>query len=290
MSAATPDFKYVAYIDEAGDTGLKAILPDPKGASEWLMVAGVIIRAHREHETADWNNQLKAKLNSRQLREVHFADLNPRKKLVACEHVAGLPVRCFVVASHKRNMKGWRNPFAEKIRSDNWFYCWMTRLLLERMTHWVEHRSLKEFGQIEKVKLVYSARGGLSYAQMNAYYEWLRTKGENQVLTAGNISYETIHHELLEVANHVGHNGLKLPDIVASSFFKAADIYQTKGLDNSFAKALSGRMARSRGMIAGYGVKLIPRLGQVQRPIDPSQLKIFRYYGYPEQWWDRKVP
>ena len=37
-----PDYEYVAYIDEAGDQGLRKVKPiDPDGASEWLIVSDV---------------------------------------------------------------------------------------------------------------------------------------------------------------------------------------------------------------------------------------------------------
>ncbi|WP_158916220.1 DUF3800 domain-containing protein [Caulobacter sp. S45] len=285
---APPNYDYVAYIDESGDPGITRVKPlDERGSSEWLIVAAVVVAASREAQLSAWNGTLMSTLNSRQMREVHFAKLNPTRKLQACEHVASLPVRCFAVASNKQNMRGWRNPFAEKIRSDNWFYCWMTRLLLERVTHWAEHRSLKDYGEIRKVKLVYSERGGLSYSQMNAYYSWLRSKGENQFLTAGNLVYETMDMRLLEVQNHTGHDGLKMPDIVASALFKAADRWDTGACDPRFAKALAPRMARwpePNGAIAGYGVKLMPTLGKLINKTQSEQLEIFRHFGYPDQW------
>lgn len=290
MGNDPPEYRYVAYIDEAGDPGVKKVKPvDKPGSSEWLMVSAVVMAASREAEVDNWGANLLRSMESRQMREVHFAKLSPYRKLVACKHLADLPVRCFVVASNKQNMRGWRNPFAEKIPSDNWFYCWMTRLLLERVTHWVEQRSLREYGSVQKVKLVFSERGGLSYEQLNAYYQWLRYKGDNQKLALGNIVYDTIDMRLLEVHNHSGHEGLKLPDIVASAFFKAADIHDTRGCDPQFAEALRDRMARwpdtKAGQISGYGVKLMPGLAKLQGRTDPQQLTIFRDYGYPKQWW-----
>lgn len=53
MSAAslTPDYEYVAYIDESGDQGLQKVKPlDPGGSSEWLIVSGVMtVFDVREH-------------------------------------------------------------------------------------------------------------------------------------------------------------------------------------------------------------------------------------------------
>ncbi|HEX4183950.1 MAG TPA: hypothetical protein VHY34_11900, partial [Caulobacteraceae bacterium] len=179
-------YHYVAYIDESGDPGIRTVRPiDPTGSSEWLMVAAVVIGADREAEVSGWTADMLAAMNSRQMQDLHFAKLSPRQKLAACRHIASLPVRCFVVASNKQNMRGHRNPFAEKIPSDNWFYCWMTRLLLERVTHWVSRRSLVDHGETKRVKLIFSERGGLSYAQMGAYFQWLRFKGDNQYLPLG---------------------------------------------------------------------------------------------------------
>jgi hypothetical protein len=284
----SPPYSYVAFIDEAGDPGLKRVRPlDPEGSSEWLMVAGVVIRAEHEVHLRPWIQELHESLGNHQMRDLHFAKLSPTRKLAVCTYVAGLPVRCFVVCSNKQNMKGHRNPLAEQIPSDNWFYCWMTRLLLERVTHFVRNKGIADGGGERLLKLVFSERGGLSYSQMNAYFDWLRAKGDNQVLKWGNLAYETFDRRLMEIRNHAGHDGLKLPDIVASAFFKGADVHNTLDCDPRFALALKDRMARwpmnSSGQIAGYGVKLMPTWKKLN--CQPEQLKIFKDYGYPQQWW-----
>lgn len=290
LATQRPTFSYITYIDEAGDPGLRKVKPDDMpGSSEWLMVSAVVIRAENEANVSRWISDLMTSLGSHQMRDLHFAKLSPTRKLAACAHLAGLPVRCFVVCSNKRNMRGHRNLLAEKIPSDNWFYCWMTRLLLERVTHFVAARSIKDFGETRLTRLTFSERGGLSYSQMNAYFDWLRVKGGNQVLKAGNLAYDTFHRDLMEIKNHAGHDGLKMPDIVASAFFKAADIYDTRACDPQFALALKPRMARAGdkadGKVAGYGVKLMP--GWNVRA-QPEQLEVFRQYGYPDQWWADK--
>jgi len=281
-------YDYVAFIDEAGDPGLKRVKPDDvTGSSEWMMVSAVVMRAEHEAAVGGWIAEIMERLNSHQMRTLHFAKLSPTRKMTCCEYVADLPVRCFVICSNKRNMKGHRNTAAERIPSDNWFYCWLSRMLLERVTHFVGAQARKDFNEPRMVKLVFSERGGLSYTQMNAYFDWLRFKGANQVLTAGNLTYDVFHRQLMEIHNHARHDGLKLPDIVASAFFKAADKHDTGACDPRFAWALSPRMARwpdnRGGQIAGYGVKLMPSWSTVRA--DPDQLEIFKRYGYPDQWW-----
>ncbi len=285
-----PDYSYVAYIDESGDPGLNKVKPiDSNGSSEWLVVSAVVIRAELEHEVAKWVADMMSAINSHQMRDIHFSKLNPARKQLVCRYLAERKVRCFVVLSNKQNMKGYRNPWAEQIPSDNWFYCWMTRLLLERVTHFVNEKSQKEFGETRRIKLEFSERGGLSYSQMNAYYEWLRGKsrGGNLFLNQGDFAWASIHPNLLKVYNHTQRAGLKLADIVASAFFKGVDVWDTKKCDPEYAMLLKPRMATDTdlkdGLISGYGVKLMPKWRTLN--VLPEQKELLTFYGYPKQWW-----
>jgi hypothetical protein len=289
-SIQKPDYHYVAYVDESGDPGLKRVKPvDAVGSSEWLIVSGVVIDAKREVEVPGWMAGALAALGSRQLKDIHFAKLNDVRRAVMCRQVASRPLRCFVVASNKKNMRNHHNPNAAKVPSDNWFYCWLNRVLLERMTHFVATDSIKRHGEIKRVKVEYSERGGLRYSQMRAYYEWLRPKSRagNMFLTAGDFEWDTIHPHLLEVHPHQSRAGLKLADTVAGAFFQAADCVESGPCNPGFAKLLKDRMARDPdkfgGQVAGYGVKLMPSFYGAK--LTTKQAEIFRFYGYPQQWW-----
>jgi len=51
MDALSPDkpYRYIAYIDESGDFGLRNVPPvDRGGASEWMVLSAVAIRADTE--------------------------------------------------------------------------------------------------------------------------------------------------------------------------------------------------------------------------------------------------
>jgi hypothetical protein len=89
---------------------------------------------------------------------------------------------------------------------------------------------------------------------------------------------------LLRVYPHLEREGLQLVDVVAASFFKASDKHDTGGCDPAYAKLLHPRMAREADKISGFGVKLLPSL--VKANLERDQAEIFRYYGYPAQWWD----
>jgi hypothetical protein len=285
-----PDYSYIAYIDESGDSGLARVKPKTvPGSSEWLIVSAVVIPVDQEANVSGRVAGMMEAINSHQLRDLHFNKLNVERKELVCRYLTQKHVKCFSVCCNKQNMEGYVNPWAQQIRSDNWFYCWVTRLLLERVTTFVEAASLKRYGEVKKGKLEYSQRGGLGYDQMTAYYDWLRMKSraENLFLPLGDLAWATMDRRLLEVHNHKDRDGLKLPDIVASAFFKAADIHDTGACDPKFAQLLKPRMARSPDTdeIAGFGVKLMPnwRLLRVQ----PEQREIFSFYGYPKQWWQQ---
>ncbi|MCP2080723.1 UNVERIFIED_ORG: hypothetical protein J2W74_001909 [Methylorubrum zatmanii] len=288
-------YEYVAYIDEAGDPGLTKVRPlHENGASEWLMVSAVVVRRQFEPHIAPWIRNTTSTFKNHQRPGIHFADLNPAKKLVVCQELAKLPIRCFVVASNKKNMQGYQNPFASKVSLDvNWFYCWMTRILLERVTYWAAERSMRDFGKPKTIRIEYSRRGGLSYSQLNAYFELLRVKDGDLKLPLGRIRWPVIDREQVAIFNHETRGGLHLADIVASAFYKGCDRYTSGGCDPRFATILAPRMARdpdrSWGAQCGFGVKLLPSWRVAS--LLPEQQQVFRHYGYPaasysDEWWD----
>ena len=289
MATKQPEYHYVAYIDEAGDDGLRAVKPiSSPGSSEWLILSAVVIKAENQARVPEWTEAIKAEFKNRQRQDIHFTGLNPAKKRRACELMATFDARYFVIASNKKNMEGYQNPFAGKIPSANWFYCWLTRLLLERVSKFVYDRSIKEDGEPKKLRIEYSARGGLRYSQMAAYYEWMKLKKHNPFLPWGRIYWEVMHSDLLKVYPHWNREGLQLADVVASAFFKACDKHDTGGCDPTFAKLLKPRMAREPdkargGQFSGFGVKLMPSMRKAK--LDQDQSEIFKFYGYPAQWW-----
>ena len=283
-------YDYIGYIDESGDTGLKRVKPiDTPGASEWMVLSAVVIRRTHEADVVRWMKDICRPFRNHQRFGFHFRNLKPAKKLLVCEGIRKLPLRIFVVASNKKNMRGYLNPWAALIPSNNWFYCWMTRVLLERVTFFVNSDSLARYGEPRLLKIEYSNRGGLSYAQMDAYYTYLQHRvsiGRNE-LTMGDLSWQVMRRGLLQVHQHDDRAGLHFADAAASSFFKACDKYDTGAIDTQFAKLLEPRMGRFPdildGQIAGYGVKLLPGLRSAK--LDLDQTEIFRFYGYPHQWW-----
>jgi Protein of unknown function (DUF3800) len=289
LNSTPPEYHYVAYIDEAGDPGLKRVKPlDNPGSSEWLVLSAVVIGAPNEKNVVPWVQNILHKVKS-QRQDLHFTDLRPWNKHIVCTEIASLPVRLFVVCSNKKNMRGYKNPFAEKFDSPNWFYAWLSRLLLERVTYFVREKSLEQHGEIRRLRLEFSSRGGLTYAGLNTYFEWLKMKsrGGDMWLPLGDLVWETMHRDLIHIYRTRERAGLQLADTVASAFFKACDYCDTGVCDPSYAKLLGDRITRVpdgwNGEISGYSVKLMPNFRKAK--LRDDQAAIFRHYGYPKQWW-----
>lgn len=160
----TLPYGYVAYIDEAGDDGLQRLKPaDPNGASEWMVLSCLLIKTDREAEVLPWLKLLLGSFNQHQITHLHFRQLRDDKKLQACEYIAGLPVRLFSVVSNKRNMKNYQNPSAAtaKINVTAWFYVWLARVLIERVTDYCSRRTKKDYRESRPIRFEFASRGGV---------------------------------------------------------------------------------------------------------------------------------
>lgn len=151
MTVVSPrTYDYVAYIDESGDTGLKSVKPlDSRGSSEWFVLSAVVIDADREAEVVGWVREIVQGLGRYNRRDLHFRHLGDGKRESVCAAMSKLNARFFAVATNKKNMVGYRNPFAEKkglqlvgaLPTYNWFYYWMSRILLEKVSNFVERKA-----------------------------------------------------------------------------------------------------------------------------------------------------
>lgn len=291
-------YDYVAYIDEAGDYGLKNIRPNaPTGSSEWFVMGAAVIHADREHETIEWVRGINRTIRS-QRPSFHFRDIKiPAKRAAVCSAMADFPARYFVVASNKKNMQRHRNPFAAAAAvnlvgvpegwNHNWFYYWISRVLLEKVSDFVRVRSMLQYGEPRKLRIEFSENQALRYNELGFYFDLLKMHDQKntQVVTYDQISWDVMDRDLVFTYPHAARAGFQLADASASAFFQACDLHHTGGIDRSYARLLRPRMARrpENKAIAGYGVKLMPSLHRAK--LLPEQAQIFLDYGYPSRRW-----
>lgn len=281
MSNSSEPYEYVLYIDEAGDDGLKRVRPlDDTGASEWLVISGVLVRQNNEVSVVDWVRDIRADINARQGPALHFRNLSPTKKKRACELIIEKPVVCFAVCSNKKNMRGHSNERAARMGGKQWFYNFCVRFLMERVTDLCLRDSRKKYGEHRNIKVIFSQRGGHSYGQTKAYWEHLKAQSvaKTTFLDRWVIRHEVLRFGLVDYVPHTSNAGLQLADAVASAFYQACDTLDVKN-DPEPAKLLKDKMARSGGSAADYGVVLQPTPPS-KANLTPEQQKIFTFYGY----------
>lgn len=292
--ADNKSYGYVAYIDEAGDPSVRTVKPiDPNGASEWLVLAATLVRTEYESKVPRWGREFLTQCGGRQQKHFHFRNANKQNKLLACERLSALHVRNFVICSNKKNMRGYKNPIAAKRNIDlaenpfnsNWFYFWVTRVLMEKVTTFAAWHSMKNYSKIRKVKFEFSQRGGIRYDELEQYFKLVQQNDMlgKQTANYDTIVWDTIDYDLIEVHPHTHRAGLIMPDIVASSFYMACDKHERgKPCDVSNAIRLAPRMAKkfdaTRKEAAGFGVKLMPSTRVAK--LDGDQSLIFKRYGY----------
>jgi hypothetical protein len=282
MAPDAPDPYYIAFIDEAGDPGLKTVRPiDAVGGTEWLCLGAVIIRASKNADVVEWVRSILAKAGGANQPDLHYRNLPAFRKRIVCAELAKLPVRAFVLASNKKNMRQYRNTRAERVKSQQWFYNYCLRLLLERVTHFCHQHATKDGAPHRLLKIIYSERGGHSYGQTIAYHELLKNqaKGGTLLLTKRRVMWEVLDWRLAEPASHKSSSGAQLADVVVSSFYQAMDTLPPTKWDNEFAKLLQPIIAKDRGFYLNYGLALQPTPPSKANLTD-QQKEIFEFYGY----------
>lgn len=283
--------KFVAYIDEAGDPGIQSIKGiDKVGASEWLVLSCFLVRIERDLDLLGWVREIQSRFRNNQSPYLHFADLIPAKKKIACEILATKPCAQFVFMSNKKNIRKYKNP---NLDADNkaWLYWFLSRLLLERVTHFCEQRVAPEDRGNHKLRITFARRGGLKYKDFADYLRKLerQSRAESLYLDQGDLSWSVIDHEEVFVLDHKQRAGLQLADVVASSFFAAVERNRPADCDPTYAQLLKPRMAADkRHNVIGYGISTMPLPHEMK--LSPEQRAIFEFYGYSANGWQAPGP
>ena len=281
-SRLMPSAGYIAYIDEAGDDGLRQIrTKEQRGASEWMVISAVLIKTDREPEVVGWLRDIIGSLRQHQTGQLHYFRLAPDKKLMVCKALASLQVRIFVVLSYKRNMQGYKNIRADKARVNRtaWFYCWLSKLLLERVTAYCGSRTIHDYGETRPIRFEFSDRGGVKIADVRDYYRYIGDQSRMGMLhdATFDLDWSVMDPDQIISYPNGARAGLQLADIAASAFFFAGLERTEDGSTRPEpAKLLLPRICPDRrGRRYGFGVKLMP----VWVPnLPPEQADLINFY------------
>lgn len=107
------DHDYTLFIDEAGDDKVERLKPDnPNGNSEWLCLAGYLIKADAESDLDRRRDEILNAIGGASGGVLHFQKLNSANRAKAVQMLASKAnvARCFVVCSCKQTMLNYHNP------------------------------------------------------------------------------------------------------------------------------------------------------------------------------------
>jgi hypothetical protein len=236
----------------------------------------------REAEVLPWAKDLIGQFKQHQIRYLHFRELRDDKKLLACEYISRLPLRLFVVASHKRNMKGYVNDRAAKakINVTAWFYCWLMRVLIERVTDYCNRKSVRDHGEIRAIRFEVSSRGGVKIPDVVAYLRYLKDQDEFGMLYNDYWvpCWPTLAFDQIIPFPAKERAGLQFADCAASAFFSGLELTNDGLVKPEFAKALQNRMCLSKNdRIYEYGLKVWPPHARMM--VQPNQRELLDHFS-----------
>lgn len=287
MSDVSVPYGYVLYVDEAGDDGTRSFRPeDSKGSSEWLCIAGYLVRHEVDATLPGLLASIRRDIGSTQASSLHYRDLSPKRRERTCQLLAAAPARAFAVCSYKRTMQGHSNPraAARSGGTKQYLYNWIVRILLERVTDfcWRDCQARSEAPR--PIKIVFSHRGGHRYGQMKAYFAVLKNQAiaNSTFLARRQIRPEMINWHLIDSVPHFQLAGLQFADIVASSAYQSCDT-TSPNWSSAPTINLAPILAREPGPdgvshIRDYGFTLLP--SPFKAGLNDQQKTIFEALGY----------
>jgi hypothetical protein len=260
-----PKVEYLLFVDEAGDDGLRTIRSiDGKGATDWFVLGGVLVAANRIGEIQNWIEEIRRALDQPQLKELHFKKLPDWKRQIVLSMVSKLPIRFFVYASNKRNMRRHYNGKAAKIPSQNWFYNFGLRILLEKVTRWSFAKSKRSGKSSCGLKIYLGERANVRHSQSVAYLHYIRSQSSinNLYIKTDDLEWCCYHDSLLTSASPSEEPGLQLADVLASAMYSVLQTLDVSGSRSSlptftsdFVRRIAASSANRR---VGFGIKLMP--------------------------------
>lgn len=284
---------YVQYIDEAGDDGIERVRPiHPDGASEYFVLAGVIVRAERVNELRSVLLRMKEAAGIDATKELHFRDLSGSAQLAAVDQLAQFKAGLFCVTSNKRNMVGYRNKRVERTiletkrngrllpQKYNWFYNNTIGYLLESASRECARWAGADRRNRPKIEVVFSMRKEFSYSQTSAYLEYIRTRGRGSFNNLQQIDWSVVSPYLLRAVKAKDEPGLQIADCVASAIYRSLDEENFGSVVPELLEVLAPRFLRRLGATSpkGHGFKLLPL--KFQAPLSPSQVRSLAAVGY----------
>lgn len=186
---------------------------------------------------------------------------------MAAQRLATKPIRAVSIVANKQVvLPGIYN---EK----NQFYFYMTRYLIERIS-WLCRDMRPHVPEGDgRVKIVFSRRGGMSYPDFREYLLRLKRSADEEI----KIHWPVIDIDAIDAKDHSTSASLQLADTIASSFASAFEPDTYGNCEPRYAEALKRIVYERHGNYLSYGLKLVPRIEDMQLTNDQRRcIDMFR--------------
>ena len=243
---------FVAYIDESGDDGLVGHFRQPGGdggPSHWLGIGATVWRLSRDLDMVGCAREIVANLpKQKQDKPLHFTELDHAQRVMAVHKLVEHRFRTCVVFAYKPIIPD--GIYTEK----NQLYHYMTRYLIERIS-WL-CRDFRRFAPEGdgKVKIIFSRRGGMNYADFQDYLRRLKGADNPDI----QIHWPVIDIDGVEATDHGSLYGLQLADLAVSGLRSALEFDLYGNVEPRFAEALKSKVYRRQKNFLSYGAKCVP--------------------------------
>lgn len=301
LSGAAVAHHYTLFVDEAGDDKVDRLKPGPPdGNSEWLCLGGYLVRAEDEPDLERRRDEILRSFGGQPGQALHYRNLKPRNRLTAAKNLASMDYRArgFVVCSFKETMIGYRNERAAASTGNarDILFNFVTRLLLERVTHYVLNVAHKHGIRDPVLRIVMASRKGHHFGQLKAYIAQLMNQAlaGTTFLNTREVKEKVLRWNLIERASASQVPGLQLADVLVSAFFQSIERASPHYGDKPAHDLL--RLMAKRSPRAGIarsceneGVTFYPAT-RVAKLLTEEQCAFFEHFGYDiERLKDWKV-
>lgn len=286
---------YTLYIDEAGHDKVERLKPSVEnGNSEWLCLGGYLVRSENVAELIDRRDALVTSIGGQPGQALHYRNYKAPNRLKICTGLANFSARAFVVCSYKRTMVGHHNERAAaagNVSSNRqYLYNFVVRLLLERVTAFVEDHAISNGLTDPVIRIVLASRRGHHFGHFKAYVLQLmqQATAQSTYLNQKEIKPNLLRYGLIERAPASSLAGLQLADTVVSSVFQS--IKQTSpgyedGPAERLRRIIAGKQRWENGPVMknNVGLTVFPTL-RALKYINSDQEKFFSMFGYDFEW------
>ncbi|MBI4723537.1 MAG: DUF3800 domain-containing protein [Rhodomicrobium sp.] len=215
-------YRFVAYIDEAGDQGF-VFRENPKGgSSRWFVLSAVIVTKEADTNVLPLARDIRKRIGIGPKDVIHFMHLGHERRVSIADAISRANLDIVSVIINKKEISGPVKLIFEHCRNLNY----------DDMKSYIEFlrgRTPERTGQF----------GDLAPGPIR-------------------IHWPTIRSDLFEIHEKTKYAGLQLADCAASSIKCALELSPYGFTEHRYAKIIKPRVNQRRGNYTSYGLKFFP--------------------------------